>query len=217
MSIRYYINPHPRYSLTIQTATAKGGAIYVEDRTGKVFDRLLRSLRRGDVVGVYRPFLLAPIKGRPKTRRTKWLARYGAIKAKGGKVVWIAQPDINSTHLAMVAYEEIASSGRGAAGREKSGRPPIAYTPEQLIIMEREWHSKKHKTRAGALKAIQSYGIKVKRGYLYSKFPVRRGKTAKQVEMMAWRTGVPYRVGDVVKVTRGRLKGMYVCKDPEEL
>lgn len=74
----------------------------------------------------------------------------------------------------MAAYEGIASSGRGAAGREKSGRPPKKYTPEQLIIMEREWHSKKHATRDSALKAIRSYGIEVKREWLYVHFPVSK-------------------------------------------
>lgn len=171
---RDYVNPHPRYSAQAQMIGFgwRDSHAYIEDRFGKVFDRLLRSLRRGDVVRVYKAFLLAPIKGRPKTRRTRLTERIEAIKAKGCKVMAL-DGNLTGVRFVMDAYEGIASSGRGAAGRHKTGRPKIAYTPEQLIIMEREWHSKKHKTRNGALKAIQSYGIKVKRGWLYGKFPVK--------------------------------------------
>lgn len=174
VDIRNYVNPHPRYSQRIQTDALAGlGALYVEDRSGKVFDRLLRSLRRGAIVRVCRPFLLAPVRGRPKTRRAKWVERHEAIKARGCKLECLQPNDCRGARMAMVAYEEIASSGRGAAGREKSGRPPKAYTPEQRVVMEREWHSKKHKTRAAAYKAIKAFGIEVTRGYLYAHYSVK--------------------------------------------
>ena len=171
--IRNYVNPHPSHSEAKQLAYFGDGTTYVEDRSGKVIERLIKSLRRGSIVRVVQPFLLAPVRGRPQTRRNKWADRVCRIKAAGALFLTMRCPQLRGAKLAMVAYEEIASSGRGAAGRSKSGRPQKSYSPEQLIVMEREWHSKKHKTRDGALKAIRNYGIEVKREWLYVHFPVK--------------------------------------------
>ena len=170
MDIRNYVNAHPRYSERVQRTALEvyGGTTYVENRTGKVVDRLIESVRKGSTVRVYRAFLLAPVRGRTKTRRNKWADRLYRIKAAGGKLEALDNPGIGGAKLAMAAYEEIGMSGRGAPGQRKSGRPPIAYTPDQLVIIEREWNSKKHKTRAGALQAIRSYGIDVKLTWLYT-------------------------------------------------
>lgn len=170
------MNPHPRYSQQAQCAAFNAvgpvGRPYIEDRSGKVIKRLIESVRHGSVVRVVRPFLLAPIRGRTKTRRVRWTERVEAIKARGGKVE--ALGGITGARMAMLAYEEIGRSGQGALGQAKQGRPGKKYTPEQLIIIEREWHSKKHKTRDDALKAIRSYGIEVKREWLYVHFPVSK-------------------------------------------
>lgn len=169
---RNYVNKHPRYSERIQTeALAPYGALYVEDRSGKVFDRLMRSLRRGDVVRVYRPFLLAPIKGQARTRRAKWAERVEAIKAKKCRIECIDPPNCKGARMAMVAYEDIASTGRGRAASGPSGRPNRMQDPEMRAKAEALWHDRRFKTRKLAAAAISNLAEKrITTGWCYSNF-----------------------------------------------
>lgn len=168
--VRDYINPHPRFSLTVQRAILDSGTSYIEDRSGKVIEKLIDSVRRGTIVRVYRPFLLAPIIGKTPSRRAKWADRVERIKAKGGKVISAHNPKLTNSALAMLAYEEIGTSGRGKAGG-RTGRPKKVQDP---VLFERcvaIWQSQKYKTREKAAEAIgKLLGKTINRSWCYSNF-----------------------------------------------
>lgn len=164
---RDYINKHPRYSEAVQKAALVGGTLYIEDRTGKIIDKLIGSVRKGSIVRVLRPFLLAPVHGRPQKRRRLWAERVERIKAGGGKIVALQTAGVTGAKMAMVAYEEIASSGRGAAGREKSGRPRLEIPPERLQAMTAIWCSRQYKTRKEAQAALKAAGYDVSIPWCY--------------------------------------------------
>jgi hypothetical protein len=177
--IRSYNNPFlPSYSEGWQNERLTG-EVYVEGKSG--FDALLRSIRKGTIVEVADGFLLAPITGKPATRRTALLDRVDAIKAKGGILHEVATGHRSNNRsecnrMLLRAYEMIATSGRGRKSAQNGrlskngGRPRKKYEPDQLELMERIWFSRRYKSRDEAINAIRAKGIKVKRGWLYNHF-----------------------------------------------
>jgi hypothetical protein len=108
------------------------GATYTD------YAALLRSVRSGSVVRVYRPFLLGGGKGRTDRQRNLWATRADEIKAKGATLASV-HPPLTGHRLTMRAYEEIGNVARGKAGKHKIGRPTLEYTPEQMRVIERYW------------------------------------------------------------------------------
>lgn len=165
---RSYVNPHPRYSERVQRAALEGhGVIYVEDRTGKVIDRLIGSVRRGSIVRVLRPFLLAPVHGQTRKRRRLWAERLNEIKEAGGKLECLEPPGLVGAKISMVAYEEIAASGRGRFGISRLGRPKLEIPPERMQAMTAIWCSREYKTRAQAADALKRAGYDVSVWWCY--------------------------------------------------
>lgn len=165
---RDYVNPHPRYSERAQKAALGGlGTTYVEDKSGKVIDRLLASVRPGSIVRVLRPFLLAPVKGQTRRRRRLWAERLNLIKESGGKLECLEPPNCVGAKMGMVAYEEIAASGRGRFGIHRLGRPKLEIPPERLQAMTAIWCSREYKTRAKAVEALKLAGYDVSIDYCY--------------------------------------------------
>jgi hypothetical protein len=108
------------------------GAVYTD------FEPMLRSVRKGSIVRVYRPFLLGGGKGSTQKQRKTWAERADAIKAKGGCLVSI-DPPLKGAKLSMFASVEISNVARGKAGRTKRGRAPKVYTDEQLATIRKHW------------------------------------------------------------------------------
>ncbi len=180
--IRSYNNPWPpRFSKEAQAAKLTGTP-YVEDKSGKVIDALIRSIRkeRRSIVEVVEVGLLAPVKGRPSKRREALAERFESIKDGGGRIREVSTGDQSDERgkcakMLLRGYDFIANSGRGAAGKSKSGRPSHRekYTDAQWKAMGHIWDSRKYDTGDKALAAIHALGIKVKRGYMYRYFGKR--------------------------------------------
>lgn len=148
-------------------------AEYMDGTTYTEFKPLLRSIRPGSVVRVYRPFLLGGGKGQTRTQRRIWAERADAIKAKGGKLASI-NPPLTGHALAMRAAEEIGNIARGKAGESKSGRPRKVYTDAHHRIIDRYWPVRKGMTGEQAVAKINELIAprKVTRGWLYLHKPI---------------------------------------------
>lgn len=159
-----------------------GGTWQSERLTGEVYtewDALLRSVRPGSIVEVVEGFLLAPVTGKPARRRDTLLERVDAVKAKKGILHEVSTGHRSNNRsqcnrMLLRAYEMIATSGRGrksaANGALSKGRPRKKYEPDQIETMERIWFSRRYKTCDEAINAIRAKGIRVKRGWLYTRF-----------------------------------------------
>lgn len=146
---------------------------YLDGATYEDFAPLLRSLRPGSVVRVYRPFLLGGAKGQTRTQRRIWAERADAIKAKGGKLASI-NPPLTGHVLTMRAAEEIGNVARGKAGKSKSGRPAKGYTDAHHRVIDRYWPVRKGMTGTEAVAKINELIAprRVTRGWLYRNKPV---------------------------------------------
>lgn len=148
---------------------------FMDGTTYTDFVGLLRSVRPGSVVRVYRPFLLGGGKGQTRTQRRIWAERADAIKAKGGKLASI-NPPLTGNALTMRAAEEIGNVARGKAGKSKSGRPKKGYTDAHMRVIERYWPVRKGMTGNQAVDKINELIAprKVTRGWLYRYKPVEK-------------------------------------------
>lgn len=135
--------------------------IYVEGRGPESLEALTRSLRKGEAVAVTRLHLLAPpkIKTSDRPRRALWGA-IAAIEAKGGHVIEVesGRSTANkSDRDAMIAdaIEALTHAGRSPRRRDGKGRPPLAFTAEEIEFARREWYDIRHRTNEAALAAIR--------------------------------------------------------------
>ena len=139
------------------------GATYTD------FDALLRSVRSGNIVRVYRPFLLGGGKGSTAKQRKIWAERADRVKAKGASLASISPP-LTGHKLTMRAYEEIGNVARGKAGGYKLGRARKDYTPEQWAIIRKHW-PRRHGVKIREAVATINTAIaprKVTPGWLYA-------------------------------------------------
>lgn len=218
--IRSYVNAHPRYAAAGQMERLSDGETYIEDKSGKIIDAVIASVRRDrrSIVQVDELFLLAPVIGTPAKRRKLLAERIEAIKAAGG-VVREHSSGLEScragfTKALMRASDMIANSGRGQAGRSKSGRPSRELTKEQKEAIERIWTSRRYQTRSEAIAAIHALGIRVSKTYLYATFgipekpaldPSEVAKIGKQKPFRQKRSYVYFiRNGNTVKIGHSR-------------
>lgn len=144
-------------------------AEYMNGTTYKEFDPLLRSVRQGTIVRIFRPFLLGGGTGRTDKQRRIWAERADAIKDKGAKLVSL-DPPLTGHKLTMRAYEEIGNVARGKAGKSKLGPPRKFYTDEQWAIIRKHWprrHGVKIKEAKDAINAAIA-PRKVSAGWLYA-------------------------------------------------
>jgi hypothetical protein len=158
---RDYLVDHPSCREAAQVEHLDG-VVYTD------FDKLLRSIRPGTIVRVYRPMLLGGASGCTDKRRRIWAERADAIKARHGKLVSI-HPPLSGARLAMRAAEEIGNIARGAAGTSKPGRPGKTYSPEVMAVIEHYWPPRRGKTVAASIAEINRRIAprKVTRGWLY--------------------------------------------------
>ena len=173
LDIRGYVNPEvPRTTESGQRENMTGD-VYVENKSGTVIDRLIRSVRKGTVVEVMELYCLAPVIGYANKRRRILTERIEAIKERGGiiretRTGYVSKG--NMARMAMGAYEQIATSGR-ARKRDKTGRPPKEWMPHELEIMETVWFSRRYKNDDERLTAIGKHiGKKPSRSWLRLRF-----------------------------------------------
>lgn len=154
------------------------GEMYVEDKSGKIIEAVIASIRRQlrSVIQVDELFLLAPVIGTPTKRRRALAERIEAIKAAGGFVrersSGLQSGQAGFSKAIVRATEMISNSGRGQAGRTKSGRPSRELTKEQKEAVEQIWTSRRYQTRTEAIAAIHALGIRVSKTYLYGTFGI---------------------------------------------
>ena len=111
---------------------------HLNGTTYTAFEPWLRSMRKGSVGRVYRPFLLGGGTGSTRKQRTLWAERADEVKAKGATLASI-NPPLTGHKLTMRAYEEIGNVARGKAGKSKLGPPRKIYTDEQLATIHKHW------------------------------------------------------------------------------
>lgn len=139
------------------------GAIYTE------FEPWLRSMRKGSVGRVYRPFLLGGGKGSTAKQRKTWAERADAVKAKGATLASI-NPPLTGHKLTMRAYEEIGNVARGKAGKSKLGPPRKEYNDQQMAVIQKHWPRRNGVKIKDAVNAINEAikPRKVSAGWLYA-------------------------------------------------
>lgn len=171
--IRSYINPiKPRFGEAAQ-AEKLTGISYVENRSGKVIDKLIASIREGSIVEVVETFLLAPAKGSGKRRRKVLAKRFGEVKERGG-LIWERSTDHRSNNrsqcaqMLLRAYEMISNSGRGAPGQGRTGRPGRYRDPETRKILTGMWCSRQYPTREASVAAMNDAGYRVTKAWCYN-------------------------------------------------
>lgn len=180
---RNYVNPGPkgsRFTANWQNEFLPDGETYTEDKTGKVVEALIGSVRPGSVVRVRRLFCLGPWGKEPKmgpAKRRAVLAdrvqriidRKGSIhEAETGRST---KERGGCAKMLMGAYEDIASAGRAVA-KGRTGRPPVYdLTPEQWEIAGGIWTSRKYANDAARMAAIEKrLGVCPGRTTLRNKF-----------------------------------------------
>lgn len=172
--IRNYNNPwKPRFSEQNQAAQLTGES-YIENKTGKVIDALIRSIRKGTIVEVVEIGLLAPVNSSPAKRRKIMAERVEEIKERGGIILEKAtghRSDKGQLPRMMIRGSEfIASSGRVKNKCGRAGQPAITTTPHEDDIIDGIWHSRHYKNDKERLVAIEKRtGRKFKRTWLWNK------------------------------------------------
>ncbi len=174
--IRGYINPAvPGTTDSGQRHGMTASEVYVEDRTGKVVDALIRGIRPGRVVQVHEAYCLAPALGRADRRRRILAERIDEILHRGGVIAETAtglRTDQRAkARILLRAYEQIASSGR-ARKRDVPGRPPKwNLTPHEREIIQGIWQSRKLANDAERAVAVEKRtGKKISKAWLRLQF-----------------------------------------------
>ncbi len=162
--IRGYVRPLSRIKASGQRAKLReygirDSAIYEEDKDGESLEALIRSLRKGEAVGVTRLHVLAPpkLKMVDRPRRELWAA-IRAIEAKGATIIEVESGRTTASKadrddMIADAIEALTHAGRSPRRRDGAGRPPKVFTPEQVEIARKHWFDIRHKTNAAALAA----------------------------------------------------------------
>ena len=146
--IRSYLNPYPPRFTKEAQAKQLTGTRYTEDKSGKIIDGMILDGRPGSIVEVVELFLLAPVKGRTKTRRAALVERLDRIEERGGVVRELStghETGRKQRAMLLRAYEMISRSGKGQPGERKTGRPKSDFTAHEWSIMEGQWHSSRNK------------------------------------------------------------------------
>ena len=148
---------------------AKTQLEYMDGATYTDFEALLRSVRLGNTVRVYRPFLFGGGKGSTAKQRKIWAERADRVKAKGASLASI-NPPLTGHKLTMRAYEEIGNVARGKAGGYKLGKPRKDYAPEHMAVINKHWPRRNGVKICEAVATINAAIAprKVSAGWLYA-------------------------------------------------
>lgn len=149
--VRGYINPFAPGGLTERNqgdGMPPKTELYVEDKRGRQFEALLRSVRQGTVVVVAETFYLAPGAFRTDKRRRLMRERVEALQGAGAVISeWVTGWRSDKGHLPRMivrAVERLAQSGRMKT-RRGQGRPPKwELTPHEKLVVETVWTSRRY-------------------------------------------------------------------------
>jgi hypothetical protein len=181
LDIRGYVNPFtPGQTEAGQRLVMPTGAeIYVEDRTGKVIDKLIASVRRSSVVAVKDMDCLAPVQFNSQKRRRLLSERVDTIKVSGGLILELSTGRrSNKGQLAQMlatAYERIRNSGRG---RKSAGNGSISVGAPRRYprsgyeygVMEAQYYSRRNKNMNERRMAMKKQiGYAPSRGWLMAR------------------------------------------------
>ena len=160
---RNYVNAGPkgsRFTANWQAEFLPDGETYTEDKTGKVIEALIDSVRPGSIVRVRRLFCLGPWRGSPRKRREAVAARVQAIRDRKGHVLE-AETGLTTKErggcakMLMTAYEDIATAGRAVA-KGRTGRPPVyEFTETEWEIIGGIWANRKYANDGARMAAIE--------------------------------------------------------------
>lgn len=184
--IRSYCNPYPpRFTKDSQLAKLTGET-YIEDKTGKVIEALIHSVRSGSIIEVVEMGLLAPIKAKPARRRKALAERVERIKERGGVI-----RELNTgwqsgkgqlPRMVVRASEFIATSGRAGSKHGQRGNP-IELTPADYTTARMTWRSREYGNDTARLAAIEkAIGQKLKRSWCWNEFGSPSGVQRKNYE-----------------------------------
>lgn len=167
-NIRGYVRAKQRLTAAAQVAALDpscGDRIYTEGNGPETLDIAVRSLRKGDVLAVYRLHVLAAPKRttRDNPRRALWDA-IRAVEARGASILEVdtgrstLKPRERDDMIAD-AIEAITKAGRSLTARQarargsKGGAPAREFTDDEIRQAREHWFSLKHRTNADAVKA----------------------------------------------------------------
>lgn len=175
--IRGYVNPDiPGESRAGQEGGMSPDAeVYVEDKTGKIIDAVIKSVRKGrSVVEVKELHCLAPAKGTPAKRRKALVERIDAITKAGGAIrEWLTGLVSKGALAKMMVHasEQIAFSGR-ARKRDMPGRARIFPTSGPVYDDYKAiWNSRLYANDFERITAIEAkHGASPARTWLRSQF-----------------------------------------------
>lgn len=161
---RGYVRPLGRLTAAGQLATLREHGIgretvYVEGDGPEGIEALIRSVRKGEAVAVVRLHVLAPPK--LKTADRPRLALWDAIKrieAKGAHIIEVESGRSTANRserddMIADAIEALTHSGRSPRRRDGAGRPPKAFTDEQIKQARSAWFDLRHRTNKAAIAA----------------------------------------------------------------
>lgn len=161
---RNYVNAGPkgsRFTANWQAEFLPDGETYTENKTGKVVEALIDSVRPGSIVRVRRLFCLGPWKGSPRKRREAVASRVQAIRDRKGHVLE-AETGLSTKErggcakMLMTAYEDIATAGRAVA-KGRTGRPlEYDFTEEQWATIGDIWTGGHYPNDPARLAAIRT-------------------------------------------------------------
>jgi len=161
---RGYVRPLGRLTASGQLTALKEHGIhrdqvYVEGEGPETLDELVRALRKGETVAVVRLHVLAPPKLRTadRPRRALWDA-IKRIEEKGAHIFELDSGRRTSItaerdELIADAIEALTHAGRSPRRRDGAGRPPRAFTDEQIEQARTAWFDSRHRTNRDAITA----------------------------------------------------------------
>jgi hypothetical protein len=179
--IRAYINPFVPGGLTTSGQNAlfsPGAEVYIENKSGEIFNAFLRSLRKDDpsIVEVAEVHYIAPGYGKPRARRRALTDRIKAIRAAKATIVEKRRDRTSAANgvlheMLFDAYEQIAMSGRARPGKRRGRPPTYDFTAHQWDVIEGMWHSRRYENDAERILAIKKqFGKCPGRSTLRNKF-----------------------------------------------
>ena len=174
--IRGYINPDvPGESRSGQASGISPDAeVYVEDRSGKIVDAMINSIRAGSIVEVKELHCLAPANGTPNKRKRCLTERIETIAKRGGVIREWSTGLMSKGSLAKMtvhAIDQVAYSGR-ARKRPTRGREAVFPTSGPVYESYRLiWHSRLYSNDFERITAIEGqHGVSPGRTWLRTQF-----------------------------------------------
>lgn len=150
--IRGYVNPFVPGGKTEagqRAGMSPDAVIFVEDRTGKVIDGFLRTLRVGSIIEVEEVHYLAPGNGRADKRRRILAERVKEARRRKAAIkenaTGLRSDKCDLPAMLLRGYEQIATSGRARKGKLRGAPPKWPREPATKEDYKLIWRDRRHK------------------------------------------------------------------------